>query len=52
MMSRINNHGLPCEIELVWVDCPLASPPVPCISQCSGPETASRLAQKSVVMAL
>ncbi len=52
MIRRIRIHGDPCEMLLVWVGCPLASPPVPNICQCSLPEMASRLAKKSVVIAL
>ncbi len=51
MMFRTSSHGDPCERLWVCVGCPFASPPVPCISYWSGPETASRFAQKSVVMA-
>ena len=50
MILRINSQGDPCEIELVCVGCPFASPPVPCI--CHSCVTASRLPQKSVVIAL
>ena len=49
---RMRRYGDPCEMLLVCVGWPLASPPVPCISHDSLPEIASRLPQKSVVIAL
>ena len=52
MIFRISVHGLPCEIEFVCVGWPFASPPVPCFWYSPGPVTASRLPQKSVVIAL
>src|SRR5262245_7167347 len=52
MIFRILSHGDPCEMLLVCVGWPLASPPVPCITHSSLPVMASRLAQNSVVMAL
>ncbi len=53
MIFRIRSHGEPCEMLLVCVGWPFASPPVPNICQDSWlPEIASRLPQKSVVIAL
>src|SRR6478672_7696112 len=44
--------GDPCEMLLVCVGCPLASPPVPNIFHVSWLPIRSRFAQKSVVIAL
>src|SRR5262245_44482317 len=49
---RMRMYGDPWVMLLVWVGCPLASPPVPNIRHDSLPEIASRLPQKSVVIAL
>ncbi len=52
MTRRMRNHGEPCDGWLICTGWPLASPVVPNIAHDSGPEMASRLFQKSVVMAL
>ena len=52
MILRMRSHGEPCEMLLIWVGCPFASPLVPNICHDSLPEMASRWPQKSVVIAL
>ena len=52
MIFLIRMCGEPCEMLLVWVGWPFASPPVPNICHVSWLPIASRFAQKSVVIAL
>src|SRR5262245_58057676 len=52
MIFLIRMYGDPCEMLLVCVGCPFASPPVPNMRHESWPPSASRFAQKSVVIAL
>src|SRR5262245_36731297 len=52
MIFLIRMYGDPCEMLLVCVGCPFASPPVPNIRHELWSPMASRFAQKSVVIAL